>query len=335
MQPRTDDRLICDLTDAATGGFAVAVALDAGVFRFLAPGPRTAEELCAALGLGARPAEALLILCVAAGLLRCDGGVYALTAVAEDYLVESSPTYAGSLFDLWSGDGPPLSFRTLRDAVTGGVEWPHGQRPWIEAHRNDAARAAAFTRMMHGHSMAPALAWPRKVDLGGRRHLLDVGGGSGAHSIGALLHWPQLAATVMDLPSVCIAAEHYIAQYGMTRRIATHPADMWKDTWPEADIHFYADIFHNWTPEECRSLARRSFERLPANGLIIVHEMLYDDDKRGPFTVAASSLAMLAWCGGQQFSGRELSALLRECGFADVAVVPTFGYWSIVTGRRP
>lgn len=334
MQPRTDDRRICDLTEAATGCFAVAVALDVGVFRVLASGPRTAEELCAALCLGARPAEALLILCVAAGLLRSDTGVYALTDLAEDYLVESSPTYAGSLFEIWSGDDPPFTPDRLRAAVHLGTEWPHGQRPWIDTHRRDAARAAAFTRMMHGHSMAAALAWPQTVDLGGCRRLLDIGGGSGAHSIGALLHWPRLAATVLDLQPVCLAAEQYIAQYGMTRRITTCPADMWTDAWPEADLHFYADIFHNWTPEECRTLARRSSERLPPGGRILVHEMLYDDDKSGPFTVAASSLAMLAWCGGQQFSGCELSALLREAGFVDVTVVPTFGYWSVVTGTK-
>ena len=28
---------------------------------------------------------------------------------------------------------------------------------------------------------------------------VDVGGGSGAHSIGACLHWPQLAAIVLDM----------------------------------------------------------------------------------------------------------------------------------------
>jgi hypothetical protein len=44
---------------------------------------------------------------------------------------------------------------------------------------------------------------------------------------------------------------------------------------------------------------------------------------------------MLLWTEGQQFSGRELSLMLKEAGFADVRVVPTFGYWHIVTGRKP
>jgi hypothetical protein len=334
LKPRTDDRVICDLAESATGCFAVAVAHDVGVFRLLAAGPRTATELCAALGIGLRELEALLILCVSARLVRVENGLYTLMPVAEEYLVESSPVYAGWLFDLWSDDETPFSFRRLHAAVMRKEPWPHGTRPWVDRHRQDAGRAASFTRIMHGHSMAPALAWPEKLDLGDCRRLLDVGGGSGAHSIGALMHWPRLEAIVLDLPSVCIAARDYIERYGMTRRITTCAADMWTDAWPEADIHFYSDIFHDWTPEECRALARKSHARLPAGGRIIVHEMLYDDDKRGPFTVAASSLAMLTWCGGQQFSGLELSSLLRECGFEEIEVVPTFGYWSVVTGRR-
>jgi O-methyltransferase domain len=50
-----------------------------------------------------------------------------------------------------------------------------------------AELARGFTRGMHSISMGPALAWPDVVDLSRHRLMLDVGGGSGAHSIGALL----------------------------------------------------------------------------------------------------------------------------------------------------
>jgi hypothetical protein len=64
--------------------------------------------------------------------------------------------------------------------------------------------------------------------------------------------------------------------------------------------------------------------------------MLYNDDKTGPFPVAAFNIVMLLWTPqGQHFSSRELSAMLAEAGFTDIEVKPTFGYWSIVTGRKP
>lgn len=333
-KPRSDDRLICDLTDGVTGCFAVGIAHEVGVFRSLARGSRTASELAAALDLVPRAVETLLIICVAAGLLRSENGRYSLMPVAEDYLLDSSPTYMGALFGLWSDEDEPFSYRALRAAVIDARAYEEGRRSWIDAHRRDLPRAAAFTRVMHGHSTAPALAWPEHVDLSGHARMLDVGGGSGVHAIGARMRWPQLEAVVLDIPPVCIAAREYIERFGMTDHVTTCAADMWADAWPDADLHFFSDVFHDWTPEECRVLARRSHERLPANGRIIVHEMLLDDEKRGPFAVASSSLSMLAWCGGQQFSARELSALLRECGFADVQCTPTFGYWSIVTGVK-
>jgi hypothetical protein len=38
---------------------------------------------------------------------------------------------------------------------------------------------------MHSASIGPAMVWPRKVDLAKNLIMLDIGGGSGAHSIGA------------------------------------------------------------------------------------------------------------------------------------------------------
>jgi hypothetical protein len=51
--------------------------------------------------------------------------------------------------------------------------------------------------------------------------------------------------------------------------------------------------------------------------------------------MAAFSIAMLPWTEGEQYSGRELSTMLTEAGYTDIEVKPTWGYWSIVTGRKP
>jgi hypothetical protein len=69
-------------------------------------------------------------------------------------------------------------------------------------------------------------------------------------------------------------------------------------------------------------------------GRIIIHEMLFNDDGTGPFPVAAFNVDMLVAMPGQQYSGRELETMLREAGFTSIEVKPTFGYWSVVTGRK-
>jgi O-methyltransferase len=96
-------------------------------------------------------------------------------------------------------------------------------------------------------------------------HLLTiphVGGGSGAHSIGAALKFPRLQGIVFDAPPVCEVAAEFIAGYELQTRIRTHAGDMWTDPFPPVDVHFYSFIYHDWTPEKCRFLTRKSFESL-------------------------------------------------------------------------
>jgi hypothetical protein len=76
-------------------GPAALLAHDLKLFPLLAAQPRTLSEVCEALHLAARPAEALLSVCGVLGLTQVQDGRYSLTPTAEDYLLEGSPTYFG------------------------------------------------------------------------------------------------------------------------------------------------------------------------------------------------------------------------------------------------
>ncbi|MBV8995304.1 MAG: hypothetical protein JO287_16775 [Pseudonocardiales bacterium] len=128
----------------------------------------------------------------------------------------------------------------------------------FKSHGEKFDLARFFTRTIHSTSMAPALAWPELVDLSARRFLLDIGGGSAAHSIGAALKWPRLGAIVLDTAPVCEVAAEFIAERQLQERVRTHVVDMWTDPFPSADVHFYSFIYHDWTPEKCRSSQKRA-----------------------------------------------------------------------------
>jgi O-methyltransferase domain len=231
--------------------------------------------------------------------------------------------------------GVRIRFRLGRAVAT---DKPAALEPGEEmfaAHEDDVEPARQFTRAMHSASMAPAQAWPEKIDLSRNCLMLDIGGGSGAHSIGAPHLWPNLSATVFDRPPVCEVAEEYAASAGLAARIKLHHGDVWSDPFPSADLHFYGMIFHDWPADKCRFLAQKSFDHLEHGGRIIIHEMLFNDERTGPFPVAAFNMVMLMYIPGEQYSGRELTAMLTEAGFRDIEVKPTFGYWSIVTGVKP
>jgi hypothetical protein len=249
--------------------------------------------------------------------------------------LEASPTYFGGYLDLLIATNALVSVESVKKAVLTNTAQVYGTGELFKSHEEQAALARAFTRAMHGHSMSAALAWPGLMDLSECQLMLDVGGGSAAHAIGAAQRWPDLRAIVLDIAPVCEVALEFIAQHGLQGRIATQVGDIWTDAFPAADLHFYSDIYHDWPPEKCRILTRKSFESLAHGGRLLIHEIVYDDDKAGPLAAAGYNVAMLLNTEGQQYSGRELVTMLQEAGFTDIELTATFGYWSMVSGRKP
>jgi len=332
--PRNDDLRLVQAVDASMGTLALLVAHDLKLFPAFREGPLTVVQLGARLGIAERPAAALLSIAEAQGFLRSADGVYRLTPLAEDYLLPESPTYYGGMLDLRIATSSFNSFDALKRAVLSDVAPAYGGGELFESNAENASRAETFTRAMHSRSMAAALAWPRLIDLSANRVMLDIAGGSGAHSIGAAHAWPNLNCVVYDIKQICVLAEQYVKSEGLSERIGTQPGNMWQEPLPSADLHFYSNVYHDWPHEKCSFLTRKSFDALPKGGRLVVHEMLYDDDKKGPLETAIYSITMLLWTEGRQYSGRELSEMMSDAGFREIEVKRSFGLWSIVTGIK-
>lgn len=74
---------------------SVTAGASAESFSLLADGPRTLTDICDALNIKQRPAEAILTVATALSFLSLQEERYSLTAVAEEYLLESSSNYFG------------------------------------------------------------------------------------------------------------------------------------------------------------------------------------------------------------------------------------------------
>ncbi|HEY3517034.1 MAG TPA: methyltransferase, partial [Gammaproteobacteria bacterium] len=139
----------------------------------------------------------------------------------------------------------------------------------------------------------------------------------------------------LELPAVCEVARDYIEQGGVSDRVDTVSIDMFREAWPRGyDGMFFSNIFHDWNAETNTFLARRAHEALAPGGRIFLHEMLLAEDGSGPATTASFSMLMLLGTRGRQYSFTELRQILANAGFADVDARPTYGYYSVVTGRK-
>lgn len=333
--PRVDDRPVWDVIFAVYGYPALLLAHRLKVFALLAAGPRTIEDICNSLNIKQRPAEAILTAATALGFLSLQEGRYSLTAVSEEYLLEKSPNYFGFFWDLMIDNYQVSSFTSLEKAILTDAPQAYGGGDIFKSHEEQIELLQRFTRGMHSISRTSAFFWPDVADFSQHRVMLDVAGGSAAHSIGAALKLPNVKVIFLDFRQVCEIAQEYINQYGLQERIKTQEINIWSDHWPAADLHFFSNIYHDWTAEKCHFLTAKSFNSLESGGRIVIHEMLYDDQKTGPFAPAAFSMMMMGWTEGKQYSGLELSTMLKEIGFEDIQIHKAFGYYSIVTGRKP
>ncbi|MBI3773237.1 MAG: methyltransferase [Gammaproteobacteria bacterium] len=331
---QVNDKVVWDIICGMIGFPAIFVAHELKLFSLLDCEPQTTSHICATLHTDRRATEAMLTVCAALGLIEQVDQRYRLTATANAYLLESSPTYMGGFLDLIIGNHASISIDSLRNAMKSGATQAYGGGDIFESHAEMDERARVFTRAMHSASVAPAQHWPQHLDLSTYHTMLDIGGGSGAHTIGALKQWPQLQGIVFDIPPVCDVAGEIAAANDLGNRISTHNGDLWNSDFPTADIHFYSQIYHDWPEDKCRFLTEKSFKALNSGGRIIIHEMLYDNNKSGPFVAAASSIGMLLWTQGRQYSGMELSQILSDAGFKDIKIIPTHSYWSIVTAVK-
>ena len=334
--PGVDDRPLWDVIFGIFGLPALFISHRLGLFRFVADRNPTFEQLCDGLKLQRRSAQILVSAATSLNFLEFVDDRYRLTPLSKSYLLENSPNYFGHYWDLLIDNREVFSFDALEAAIVSGAPRAYGVEDIYATHREDAERTRTFTRAMHSVSVSAAHGWVHKLDLTAHRKMLDIGGGSGAHALAAVSTAPQLLATVFDLATVCPVTEEFIARYGLADRVDARAGDMWTDPFPRADLHFYSHVYHGWAPEKCRFLSHKSFGALEPGGRIVVHEILYDDaGKTGPFPAAATSMIMLGWGEGAQYSGPEICGFLEEAGFRDLQVIPAFGYHSIVTALKP
>jgi acetylserotonin N-methyltransferase len=337
--PATADRPIWDIWLSTYRLPAMAAAEEAGLFGALAAAPASAAEVAQRLKLNRRAVDIVLGMLCALELLALRAGRYALTDVARTYLLPTSPYYWGPLLRTL-GVVPQqhaallAALRapdTAADAPTRQGDTADG---WQRGHI-DRAQAEVVTKIMHCHSLPASVGAARNGGFDGVSRLLDVGGGSGCFAVAIAQHFPSMRCTVMELPTVCEVAQGYIAEGGVADRVGTVAVDMFREPWPQGyDGMFFSNIFHDWDADTNLFLAKRAYDALQPGGRIYLHEMLLAEDGNGPVTTAAFSMLMLLGTRGRQYSLRELRQTLEGAGFSDVSSRPTYGYYSVVSGRK-
>jgi acetylserotonin O-methyltransferase len=312
---------VLELIHAFRRSKTMFVAVQLGIFDALESRPQSAARLAHELHLDPGALTRLLDACRSLDLLSREGEMYRNTPTASRYLVSSSPdTLAGyiiysdhSLYRLWEH---------LDDAVReGSNRWTQtfGSRDALFAHffRDDTS-TRSFLAGMHGFGQLASPQVVRAFDLSAFSHLADLGGATGHLAIAACKAYPDLRATVLDLPPVEPFAKSQIASAGLIERVTFVGADFFEDTLPPADLYALGRILHDWDEPRITSLLSKIASSLPAGGGLLIAETLVNDDHSGPVYTLMQDLNMLVCTEGRERTHAEYAALLNTAGFSRV-----------------
>jgi 3-hydroxy-5-methyl-1-naphthoate 3-O-methyltransferase len=246
----------------------LAAANELDLFTRIAESGTTAAELAKSLAMADRPAEMLLTGCASLGLLEKRNGRYRNSPLAEKFLVRGGRYYFGGfvtmldkrLYPGW--DKLPEALKTNRPTT-----WdPDKQESLFD--NTDPSMMATFWQAMHSLSTFTARVLGQAVDFSGFKRLLDVGGGSGAFDIELCRLYPDLRATIYDLPFVTEIATRNAAAAGLQDRVTTTSGNFFKDDqFPSGyDVILLSMIMHDWSEAENRVILRKCFDALPSGG---------------------------------------------------------------------
>lgn len=309
------------------------VAVNLKIFDRLASEARSAKGVAEALKLDCRATELLLDALAAMGIIEKNKGRYINTAVAQRFLVSSSPTYYGALVR-HSGAGWEV-WGKLEEVVRTGN--PVRQQ---NAHQGDPEDTERFIMAMHGLATAgnyPAMCADilnfEKIGT-----LLDVGGGPGSFSIEFCRRKPTLKATILDLPGTLEVTKKVLKNYPeVAGRVNFFAADFNEDEIPGSyDMIFVSNIIHSESFEENFNLMKKLFAATNPGGMIVVKDHILNEEGTEPTYGALFSLHMLIQTKGKSYKFSEVEGWLKEAGYKDIVqkALPGITSASVVTGQK-
>lgn len=331
MNQRVDTTRLQEMARAYTASAVLYAALDVGLFTHVSNGSNTETALVEETGLRPVDVDRLVSCALSLELLDWEGDHLVNTLDVEAYLVKGKARYAGAWMMFTRPDVDGWFDMTEKMRVPDSSKLGMYQELTVESARK-------YHRATASIGFGAARRFVKTVDLSTRRHLLDLGGGSGAYSITAVEHFKGLRATVLDLPPVVIATQEYIADAGVQDRVETLGADFTVGEFPSpVDVVVMASNLPIYDGEIIGGVVSRAFRALEPNGeMHLIGEML-NDDRKGPVDAAMWGMNELI-CGseGRAHTRAECQNYFASAGFVDIEVIDFVpGILARCVGRKP
>jgi hypothetical protein len=284
-----------------------------GIFRHLADGPRRADELAGLTGSHPEAMRRLLNAAAGLGLLSKQGEVYANSPLAAACLAEDGPLFLGNMARLEQA-GYERWVR-LPEAIRTG-RWPEPNRQMEE--RTNWVRHFELAIYDIARVSAPAVAEALPLPTDHPLRLIDIGGGHGGYSMALARRYPNLTATVFELPAAAEVARDIIATEGMSERVTVRAGDFQQEELGDGyDVALIFGVLVSETDEGKLALLRKAHAALSPGGLVVIRESWLnpDDPAQSPEAALFSLHTLLANEVGDVATLAQMQGWLVEAGF--------------------
>ncbi len=288
----------------------VNAAVKLEIFSVIGDEQLTVADISDSVGGKPRSVAMLLNGLTAMGLLKHENKSYKNTDFCRSCLVKGEPGYIGYIimhhFHLVDG------WAQLHEAVLQG-------KPVETRSHGDEVERESFQLGMFNLAMAIAPSIAAAINLEGRRHLLDLGGGPGTHAIHFCLANPMLKATIYDRKTTEPFARKTTERFGVADRIDFVAGDFNMELLGGPfDVAWLSQILHSNPYGECQVLIEKTVQALEPGGLILIHDFFLNDTLDGPVFPALFSMNMLLNNDGRSYSEKEVSQMLSQAGARDI-----------------
>lgn len=189
--------------------------------------------------------------------------------------------------------------------------WPYVFGPLAET---DADLARRYSGLMADSQALVAEDTLRLGTLSDVRHLMDVGGGTGAFLRAVARRYPALDLTLFDLPHVVAAAAEF------NSRLSVRAGDFRQDPIPQgADAISLVRILYDHPDSTVLSLLSAAYDALPRGGRLLVSEPMSGGVRPDPDTDIYFAIYTLAMCSGRTRSPSELAQMIAKAGFSEIS----------------
>lgn len=182
-----------------------------------------------------------------------------------------------------------------------------------------------FGKAMSGFSYAMDKPLIDAYDFSDVQHVVDLGGSEGKLLKYLKSVYPNVDATLFDLPHMINNARNADPE-GVLNMV---PGDFFNKVEPSADCYIIKYILHNWKDEACLKILENCRKSIKENGRVLIMDILIKEDQP-QIAEKSMDMLMLMVFGAKERTREEFESLLTKTNFKINRIIPTKTPLSII-----